>query len=155
MYFRASVIKIPIMLALNSMFFKVSIIKILIMLALYFMFQKASIIKKPIMLALSIWIWTYELFKNWQKNYKWWSDPVVFWNALDPVVILFAKNMYVHSKNHKFKINHFWTGPSAFQRKITTGSDHHLYFFCHIMKKIATIGSRANFLSPDSNGKGC
>ena len=66
-------------------------------------------------------------FKNWQKNYKWWSDPVVFWNALDPVVILFAKNMYVHSKNHKFKINHFWTGPSAFQRKITmTGSDHHL-----------------------------
>ena len=52
MLFKASIIKIPIMLALQFMFFKANIIKITIMLALQFMFFKASIIKVPIMLAL-------------------------------------------------------------------------------------------------------
>ena len=52
MFFRASIIKIPIMLALYYMFFKPSIIKTQIMLALYFTFFIVSIIKIPIMLAL-------------------------------------------------------------------------------------------------------
>ena len=51
MLFRASIIKIPIMLALYFMFFKASIIKIPIILALYFIFFKTSIIKTQIMLA--------------------------------------------------------------------------------------------------------
>ena len=36
---------------------------------------------------------------------------------------------------------------------LRTGSDHHLYFFV-FLKKIATTGSSATFLSPEPNGQG-
>ena len=69
-------------------------------------------------------------FKKLQKNYKWWSDPVIvniFGNELNPFIILFCKKCLCY-ENHKFRFSlpkYFFfqkkitmTGSSAFQKKL-------------------------------------
>ena len=75
-----------------------------------------------------------------------WSSRF-FWNALDPIVVIFFFKKYFCSENHKFRFNYFWTCDF-----------HYINIFCKknyndwikcISKKFTTTGSTdtCNFFS--------
>ena len=111
-------------------------------------------------------------FKKLQKNYKWWSDPVVIfflkwtWSSH---CNSFCKQ-YLCSENHKFRFNYFWTCDFFYinifcKKKLQRLDKVHfirnynawirppLVFFVIFWKKNTTTGSSANFQT-DSNGQG-